>query len=643
MASALARGPDRGTSRLRGLAAAAWRRAGPLLTSTWALGALVALAAWNVIFGVAIAGLDESWNAGMHMAAQLGLHFGDQIIWTYGPLAFLQIPATYYSELALLGFVWQALVLVGYCTSLVWALRRFTDAAVATLVAFLTVVALPEAFAVLVIAAVWCLAALGDDPPPFASRLVSVGGAAFGALECLVRLTWGPTILLMCLATLIALPGRRRELPIFAATAVAVFAVLWFAAGQSVGNVGDFLRSAAQVVSGYSDGMSSAGFNAKGLPLAAATSVFLVAASVYTARPGHYRVAAAIVMGLPAFTLWKEAVVRYDENHVVVFFATAAPLLMAIPWRGRMRLVGGAALAAVAAVALVVTPSGTYVNFNPITHLRSFATQVRTAASPGRRRALIDRGRFITAIQYGLEPGTVALLRGHGVHVDPWSASVVWAYRLKWHPLPVFQDYQAYSSALDHDNATALRAGNGPDRILRENVVVVEKSLGYTVPAIDNRYPAWDPPEAALAMLCNFAPLQTTPRWQVLGRVPDRCAAPRQIGLVRTRAGQTVTVPRAGSGDVVFARIHGAGVGGLERLRSFLFRARFRYAIVNGRSAWRLVPGTAADGLVMSVPHTADFPGQGFTLSPEARTLSLRGTAGPLTIAFFAMPIRAQG
>jgi hypothetical protein len=282
-------------------------------------------------------------------------------------------------------------------------------------------------------------------------------------------------------------------------------------------------------------------------------------------------------------------------------------------------------------------------NFNPITHLRSFATQVRTAASPGRRKAIIDSGRFITAIQYGLEPRTVALLRGHGVHVDPWSASVVWAYRLKWHPLPVFQDYQAYTSALDHGNADVLRNRGGPDRILRENVAVVEKSLGYALPAIDNRYPAWDPPAAALAMLCNFAPLETTPRWQVLGRVPSRCGAPRQIGLVGTRAGQTVTVPRAGNDDVVFARIQGAGVGGLERLRSFLLRARFRYAIVNGRTAWRLVPGTAADGLVMTVPRGADFPGQGFTLSPNARTLSLRGAAGPLTIAFFAMPIRAQG
>jgi hypothetical protein len=92
-------------------------------------------------------------------------------------------------------------------------------------------------------------------------------------------------------------------------------------------------------------------------------------------------------------------------------------------------------------------------------------------------------------------------------------------------PLPVFQEYNAYTKTLDRVNADALGSRSGPERILHENTQLVDPS--YPTATIDNRYPTWDPPEKSLAMLCNYVPLQTTARWQVLGRVPDRCGPPR--------------------------------------------------------------------------------------------------------------------
>jgi hypothetical protein len=617
--------------------ASPWPWLRPIVTSTWTLGFLVAIATWNVTFGVPTPGLDLSWDAGMHMAAHLGLDFGRQIIWTYGPLAFLQLPATYYSGMAALGFCWQAFLLVAYCVSLIWALRRAFNAPVAIAVTFVTVLALPNTFIVLVPPAVWCLAALAEHPPPFAPRLVSVGGAAFGAVECLVRLSWGPTILLMSAATLLALPDRRRELPIFAGTAATVFAILWFAAGQGIGNFPDFVSSAAQVVGGYSEAMGLDHAPRRYIPIAIATAVLLVGSSVLACRLGRSRVAAGVVMALPAFAIYKEAVVRYEETHVAVFFATAAPLLMAVPRRGRFRPISIPALLAVGAVALHTVPSNVYRNFNPITHVKSFATEVRTLASADRRNDIIDRARFSMAVQYRLDPKTLALLKDHGVHVDPWEAGVVWALGLDWKPLPVFQDYQAYTEELDAENAGFLRSPTGPERILRENAPAVQPE--FSTAAIDGRYPTWDPPEAAIAMLCNFSPLHTTSRWQVLGRAADRCGQPRLMETVRSEYGRSVAVPGAAADEMVFAKIHGAGVSGLERLRTFLFRATFRRVRVNDRTLWRLVPGTAADGLIMSIPETADFPGRGFTLSPGVHTFSVLGKPGSLTIDFYAMPI----
>jgi hypothetical protein len=166
------------------------------------------------------------------------------------------------------------------------------------------------------------------------------------------------------------------------------------------------------------------------------------------------------------------------------------------------------------------------------------------------------------------------------VAVEPWEIGAAWAYELDWQPLPVFQNYSAYTSSLDRLNAETIEAPDGPERILRDDTEVVVPE--FPGPDLDGRYPGWDPPEQQRAILCNFAPLYTDELWQVLGRVPDRCGAPREVGSVSAEAGAAVQVPSPGPGEVVFVRIGGAGVSGLERLQTFLFHAGSRHVVVNG-------------------------------------------------------------
>jgi hypothetical protein len=53
----------------------------------------------------------------------------------------------------------------------------------------------------------------------------------------------------------LASEGRRRNIPLFAATFLAIFAVLWFATGQGLGNAGDYLANSVEIISGYSSAM----------------------------------------------------------------------------------------------------------------------------------------------------------------------------------------------------------------------------------------------------------------------------------------------------------------------------------------------------------------------------------------------------
>jgi len=213
---------------------------------------------------------------------------------------------------------------------------------------------------------------------------------------------------------------------------------------------------------------------------------------------------------------------------------------------------------------------------------------------------------------------------------------VAWVYDLDWSPLPVFQNYSAYTAELDQLNADRIASDQGPERILRQNPA--QGLSQYPTRTIDRRYPAWDPPAQALATLCNFAPLQTTGHWQLLGRVPDRCGVPELLDSVESSYGESVPVPQAPRGEVVLVRIHGAEVDGLESLRSLLYRAKFRYAVVDGERTYRLVPGTAADGLLLN--GDAQVTGTGLLAqAPQAETIELTGLDGELRYDFYSMTV----
>jgi hypothetical protein len=109
----------------------------------WLGGLVVALLGWQIAFQTPTFGLDSSWNAGLAMAVEQGLHFGDQIAFTYGPLGFLQSRAVFFGGQADLSVLYTGALYVLFCIGLVWALRRVLPSIVALVVAFLAVAWLP--------------------------------------------------------------------------------------------------------------------------------------------------------------------------------------------------------------------------------------------------------------------------------------------------------------------------------------------------------------------------------------------------------------------------------------------------------------------------------------------------------------------
>lgn len=601
------------------------------------LGALVAVASWSVHFVPPGPGIDQSWIGGLMMASRNGMDFGTQIVFTWGPLAFLRQPFLYFDGLAALGFVYSGAILFAAGASLVWSARRPFGLAIAVLASFAVLAGLPFANLPPILAALWCLAALRPEPSVVARPVVIYGLAAWGAIECLTRLSSGPLILLIAFITLLALPSRKRDLPIFAGVALSTFVVAWFAAGQGVGNFPDFIHRSLEVVGGYSWAMVLAFAPAWWITMAIVASVVLIAMAALGGRDLVSRIVAGLVMAIVAFSVFKESVVRYEAAHAAALFATLAGLALAIQWRRRAwpLALGTATLVGWLAIQSMPTYRAEWID--PINHAESFATEVETLLSPGRQREMSQFGRETMIETYRLDRRTRELLRGQRVQVEPWETGIAWAYDLDWDPAPSFQNYVAYTSGLDQQNAEKLVASDGPTRILRENMGEPDATSPWL--SVDARFPSWDPPAQNLAMLCNFVPLHTTRRFQVLARGPDRCGAEKPIESVRVPWGAEVKVPAAPPGALVLARIHGAESGTAEKLRAAVFRAHPTFLVTNG-AAYRMIQKTAEDGLIMSIPPRADLPGPAFRLSPEAHVISPQGGSGNVTIDFYSMPIK---
>ncbi len=576
--------------------------------------------------------------AGLYLAAEEGRDFGTEIVFTYGPLGFLAWPSLWNGDLAVLAFLYCSAIYIGFVCTLVWILSRNLGKVGAAALAFVYLATAPDFEQLpLVIAVAWALVALQEEKrPPFAIPMLVYGGAALAALECVVKLSLGPPIVLIIVLGLLGARVSRRQWLTFAGVFAAVFLVLWVVTSQSIGAIPDYVINSQQIITGFNE--------AQGLRLAenweawaiVLVSLGLVAGAVAAGfRETRARWCAIGLVGIASFVVFKYGIVRFEPNHLAIAFQTALAIWLVIPWAHRrtgLLLVGAVVIGFVSIHAYPQPPA----RFDVIQNLTAFKEGVETLTSPGRRSEIADQARTAMQETYGLDERSLELIGDRGVQVDPVEIGVIWAYGLNWSPLPVFQNYQASTTKLDELNADEVENPDGPEIILRANPAAI--GAGGTR-GFEGRHPAWDPPAQNLATVCNFAPLRTTPRWQLLQRTGDRCGPPRLIDSTEGGPGTVVPVPTAGPGELVYVRIHGVEPKGLEKIRSFLWRPRFRYAFLNEDSVeYRLVPGTTDDGMMVSPSPGLDSTGP-FAQIPAVTNIRLEGVEAPVEFDFYSVRV----
>lgn len=623
-------------------------RARALLTSTWTLGGLVFALTWAGGFVAPGAfSLDVSTHAGLHLAADRGIDFGQDLVFSYGPLGFLKTYFAFEPGPARLAVLYGIALHGALSVSLVYAARRSFPLAAAVAIALVAAMlmrgdigadAVRSDAAVIVLALIWCVIALDREPPAWSRRVVLVGGGVFAAIELLAKLNTGLIVLALVGIAAVALPGGRgRNIATLAAAFVPALAVLWFATGQGVDDIGPFLSGSWEVVAGYSSGARLEWETRDYDYFLAPVLVALLAAVAWVSTRGLARgprLAVGAMVAVVAFTAWKAGFVSHDPFHMANFYATMLGALVAfrLPAEAVVRIATGAVIAGIAVAGFTTRFEG-YPLTDPIANLGDGVATLATLADPGRLDDEIARSRASLAAAYGLDQETVDLLDGRSVHVDPAETAAIWAYDLDWAPLPAFQPYVAWTPELDRRNAERLADDTeAPELILRE----AENRLG--------RFPAFDSPEAMVEMLCRYEAVRTDGRWQVLERVRDRCGERKSLGTVEGAWDEPIPVPEAGRNELVIAAVEGVQVEGTERLAALLHRARARRVSFDAGDGYVFIPATAKDGLLLRAPAGADYP-DGFALAPNASEVRFTGGPAeePIEVEFYSVPIEPGG
>jgi hypothetical protein len=608
-----------------------------------AAGALVATVFNWVGWQAVHPGLDPSWQAGLAVAFTRHLRWGPQVDFTYGPYGFAGFLEPFYrstSTIALLyglGVTWLLAVL------LVTAFRRVLESdrrrgllrrsalPLATLAAWAVValsweVARTADFAT-VVGLGLAVELLRTEP----GRLDALMATALGALAAfglLVKLNTGLVVLgllVVCVAG--RRPGARARLAATAGlSAVVTFAAAWAVAGQRPADLVSFFHVSAELVAGYSSAMGQALPRSSiawwAVAVGVVVAVCLVAA---TRQPCRRRRAAALVM----VAGWGWSVVKdgfVAGNHFPEFFrlllvAAALSLL----WAGR-GLLSSAAVAAAAVAAAVVSGLPP---IHPWPGPVAVAREVADVADGARFSHLVDGDRRRALAAEGISPRLLEAVGSRTVAIEPWEDMVAWADpRLRWDPEPVLQSYSAFTARLDRLDAAFLGSSRAPQEIL------------YSPTGFDHRDAAWDPPATMEAIVCRYREVASAGPWRLLRRVPDRCGAPKAVGVVAARFGEPVPVPPVDGGAALVVGTFSLTTPLYTQAEGVLLKPPATWVTVwaGGDShSYRLVTGTALDFHLLASPA-------GTGVDAAVNRLRVygggwrRGT-GSVSIHFYAIPL----
>ena len=549
-------------------------------------------------------GIDPGWQWAANQAADAGLVFGRDIVFTYGPLAFLMVPLDVSSNLLVANLF---LLVVQVLFTAVLAALFVRDRHLSAIAAFAALFVIarhqdlaPEGFLILVVG---LLALLGV----FADRRLPIAAAAtLAAILLLVKMSLGiASLAILAVASIVArfLFNRPYRLALgllpFPVTLIVLATVLF----DRPGTFFHWLQLSLQLVSGYS--IANSITNAEtGPALQVVVGAIAVGAWIgflILLRRDRHLLASNLVFALVVLIQFRLAFVRHD-NHQYQFI----PFMLALVATSSLFAHRRRQIAAHVTFFAVLLIGGALANLVDPVGRGLVPANLLSGGSGSRalsRLLHIRETRAMLAAEsvVNLEPLRFGddlreLLEGshNGVGTLPWEIQHCPANGLEWNPTPTLQLYSAYTRDLDLWNAEHYASAGAPQFIINSFSAVGMRRQLFDAPATwrtvflnyEMRSVGWKP-EPALLLERRPEPLQ----WS-FEEVSQGTIAP---------GGASIPVPA--TNHLLFADIN-LRLNGLGRIRKSVFRVPAVILVMAHESGHvsvcRLIPGTTGNSLLIN-------------------------------------------
>ena len=604
--------------------------AAPLSMRQWLLTIGLALLCLPQISPTALNLLDGSWVLASSWAHPLGLRWGEDLAYTYGPLGFLRSPVPFSAGLVLGGFafwltasitcIWAALRLQG---TGIWS---WVVAFVATsLAATVSDIALP------VVAVTSAALAVRLRPIRVPAEFAFVLLGAVASLLLLTKFNAGVSTL--AISGVLAMVGPRALRCVLgvAVGAIVGLLLLWFVSGGSASGLLPFFEDSVQLALGYSQALANGSRTdgASAVYLAGGVLFVTLIASGWFASRGSLlsvRLGAVGALVLLGASTWLQGFTRFDPGHLSIYFATIGSMSVVLAstaarGRGWVRVAAVGACCVLSAGPLAVTlgsPGGGQpirivapsALIHPIASLTNVHDAAELVVSEPARASRLASLRQQLAAEAGLDPAIADSLTGTRAHAEPQAVGALWAAGATWRPVPVYQTHMAYTPHLDQRNASEVREDSSAERVLREDF------------GLDGTNPLWQSPRLQVELMCRFREVEGAGRWRILARSEDRCGPAADIGRVDVGEGVPVQVPLYDGLVTAGIALSGDSDGRLE--------------VTCDATTFPLMQGLPTESLLMRIPESA-----GWTQQANPQSCTQVSFSAPVTVTWSGIPLLA--
>ena len=409
-----------------------------------------------------VGGVDTSYQVGLLLAARDHLQWGTQVIWTYGPLGYIDTPIFIFFRqwviaVAVTVALQVALLIAVAVLFSIWRAPLWTWLVIAgLLVCPGSLIVVPDAVGLLLGVLLFVLALEEGARWRRSSVLAGAAGIVLAATALIKSTSLVSGVIVVLLFMVVAAVHRWRASALAAALGfIGSFVLLWLVTGQNLLDIPAYVRSTLDLVSGYSaamDGGSSSLWTGLGAAIVLATA----AGVALLWRQGNGSGFRLMLLLLPIVALeFKEGFVRADVFHEAWFFSMTgivAGFLVAVTASARTAVVGRVGVLSAANIAVGLSAAfllGTGIADAPPEHEHDgqrlpsrldarhrFCRGVspwRAPRAPTRGQPMASHRRWSL-----VSPPTPWML-------IPTDIALAYGYGLAWDPRPVLQSYSAYT------------------------------------------------------------------------------------------------------------------------------------------------------------------------------------------------------